>query len=119
LEEIMHKQTARNTITASLAAFALGAAIVSAPALAQSRNANDGGPVKEPTAGQIAASKAQSKAATQQKAAYYGRNANDGGVLPEPSTTDKTAGALSQTAQKPATPHLGRSANDGGLTDNQ
>jgi hypothetical protein len=100
-------------IAIPVAALALGAAFASAPALAQSRNVNDGGMPPEPPATAPAA--APSKVVAPQQPAYYGRN--DGGLPPEPTAAAKSAVKSTATASKQAAPApLGRNVNDGGLT---
>jgi hypothetical protein len=112
----MNKQTLFPQIAIRVAALALGAAFVSAPAFAQNygRNVNDGGIPPEPAVSAPAATKSQNKVVSQQPA-YYGRNVDDGGMPPEPTAAAKAAASSHAAAQKPAAPaQYGRNVNDGG-----
>jgi hypothetical protein len=98
---------------ASIAALAIGAVLVSVPALAQQRNPNDGGLVNLPAGAKLDGG---SKATTSSNT-YYGRAANDGGPGPQPTAAQmNAASAQNKTAnQAPSQPHVGRPQNDGGM----
>jgi hypothetical protein len=120
----MRKQNLLPRIALRVAALALGAAFVAAPAWAQNsgRNVNDGGMPAEPavtaTATKGTATK-PSKVVSQQPT-FSGRNPDDGGMPPEPTAAAKAA-APSQSAsrQKTLSAPSGRNPNDGGQLTEQ
>jgi hypothetical protein len=113
LEEIMSK----SKIVVSFGALALGAALVSSPALAQSngRAANDGGAIATPS-GATSQPLYNSVPQAAPTAAQNGRAANDGGTINEPTAAQNAAAEKanqhSATQQKP---NYGRALNDGGM----
>jgi hypothetical protein len=112
-------------ITIGVAALALGAALATAPAIAQQQThygkpVNDGGPVDEPnaTAGQRIYNSATPATPSAPAAPHYGKAVNDGGPVDEPSAAqNKAAQTQNRSAQQqPQTPpHYGRPLNDGGF----
>lgn len=112
----MNKQNLFPQIARRVAALALGATIISAPAFAQNygRNVNDGGIPPEPAVTAKPTTKSQNKVVSSQPA-YYGRNLNDGGIPPEPTAAAKAAANAHAAAPKqPAPAQYGRNVNDGG-----
>jgi hypothetical protein len=99
--------------TRIIAALAIGAALVSAPAFAQQRNPNDGGLVNLPAGTKLDGGVKASSGST----SYYGRAANDGGPGAQPTSSQlNAASAQNKTAnQAPSQPHVGRPQNDGGM----
>jgi hypothetical protein len=96
----------------AVAALALGAALASAPALAQKAN-NDGGTPPEPAAQAV---QSQSKSTAIATNPYYGRNANDGGTGAQPTDAQlKAAAAQSKGTQQASAPHMGKPLDDGGM----
>lgn len=96
----------------AIATLALGAALVSAPALAQ-KAANDGGAPAEPSASAV---QSQGKSTAIATSPYYGRAANDGGTGPQPTDAQlKAAAAQNKGSQQASAPHLGKALDDGGM----
>jgi hypothetical protein len=106
VEEAMNKQ-----ISVSLAALALGAALISVPAFAQ-KSANDGGSVAEPSG-----STARQSAQQAPGAPHSGKSVNDGGLIDEPAaapTGQRLYNSVQGPQQAAPTKVTGKSANDGG-----
>lgn len=109
-------------ISIGVAALALGAALVSVPALAQQttpyygRALNDGGIVPSP-AGPAAKVLYNSVAPA---APHYGKALDDGGLVEPPSAAQMAVNRSVEAAlakQKPSAPHYGKALDDGGLVD--
>jgi hypothetical protein len=103
-------------ITTTIAALALGAAVVASPAFAQQygRSPNDGGPISTPPTN---SKTLYNSAAPQTPAApQYGKAANDGGPINEPSGSQAAAAkGQTNTAQESGPTHYGKPLNDGGM----
>jgi hypothetical protein len=105
-------------INVSLAALALGVALVSVPAFAQ-KAGNDGGPTSEPSGSVAQRSPSQVSVAQQ-----YGKPVNDGGSVQEPaqqaqqpvSSSKKlyNSAAKPQQAAPASDKAIGKPSNDGG-----
>ena len=106
----MTRQSMHITLVAGAIALAVGFA--SAPAFAQARNPNDGGPVSVPAGAKLDSGVKSSSTSS----SYVGRPANDGGPGAQPSTAQiNAAGTQNKTANQASAPHVGRPLNDGGI----
>jgi hypothetical protein len=106
----MSKQRIHTTL--AVCAIALAVGFASAPAFAQTRSPNDGGPVSLPSGAKLDGGVKSSSSGS----SYVGRSANDGGPGAQPTAAQVgAAGAQNKTANQASAPHVGRPLNDGGM----